>query len=197
MLIQSSSHLSLEQNALIVGDSISQLYDFKSMEPTGYMLTFALSVVQSLSCAQMFATTRTATSQSSLSFTIPQSLLKLRSIELVMPANHTKHWTEWKSPYPSQRGGADTGSGGSQRVWAPSLSSLQWLSERAWSSLSADLSVVQGGDFRDRIQCSSRMQELPPCWCFPSKAHSAGGWWHLEGRHSFPKFQWMLPPSLY
>ena len=88
MLIQSSSHLSLEQNALIVGDSISQLYDFKSMEPTGYMLTLAFFVVQLLSCAQMFATPRTAASQSSLSFTIPQSLLKLMSIELVMPFNH-------------------------------------------------------------------------------------------------------------
>ena len=49
---------------------------------------FCFFVVQSLSCAQMFATPQTAASQSSLSFTTPQSLLKLMSIELVMPANH-------------------------------------------------------------------------------------------------------------
>ena len=58
------------------------------MEPTGCMLTFALFAVQSLSCAQMFATLQTAANQSSLSFTIPQSLLRLMSFELMMPANH-------------------------------------------------------------------------------------------------------------
>ena len=45
-------------------------------------------VVQSLSCVQLFATPWTVAHQASLSFTISQSLLKLRSIELVMPSNH-------------------------------------------------------------------------------------------------------------
>ena len=40
-----------------------------------------LFVVQSLSCAQLFATPWTAAHQTSLSFTISQSLLKLMSIE--------------------------------------------------------------------------------------------------------------------
>ena len=41
-----------------------------------------------LSCVQLFATQLTAAYQASLSFTISQSLLKLVSIELVMPSNH-------------------------------------------------------------------------------------------------------------
>ena len=43
-------------------------------------------VVQSLSHDQLFTTPRTAACQSSLSFTVSQSLLKLMSIE--MPSNH-------------------------------------------------------------------------------------------------------------
>ena len=45
-------------------------------------------IVQSLSHAQLFATPWTAAGQSSLFFTISWSLLKLMSIELVMPYNH-------------------------------------------------------------------------------------------------------------
>ena len=44
--------------------------------------------VQSLSCVQLFATPWTAAPQASLSFTISQSLLKLTSIQSVMPSNH-------------------------------------------------------------------------------------------------------------
>ena len=44
--------------------------------------------VQLLSCVRLFATPWTALRQASLSFTISQSLLKLMSIELVMPSNH-------------------------------------------------------------------------------------------------------------
>ena len=47
-----------------------------------------LVVVQSLSCIQLFATPWTAACQASLSFIISQSLLKLMSIESVMPPNH-------------------------------------------------------------------------------------------------------------
>ena len=45
-------------------------------------------IVQSLSNVQLFATPWTAACQASLSFTISQSLLKLMSIESVMPSNH-------------------------------------------------------------------------------------------------------------
>ena len=40
---------------------------------------------------RLFATPRTAAHQASLSFTVSQSLLKLMSIELVMPSNHLCH----------------------------------------------------------------------------------------------------------
>ena len=39
-------------------------------------------------CVQLFVTPRTAARQPSLSFTVSWSLLKLMSIELVMPSNH-------------------------------------------------------------------------------------------------------------
>ena len=45
-------------------------------------------VAQSLSCVLLFATPWTAAHQASLSFTISQSLLKLMSIESMMPSNH-------------------------------------------------------------------------------------------------------------
>ena len=44
--------------------------------------------VKSLSCVQLFATPWTAARQASLSITNSQSLLKLMSIESVMPSNH-------------------------------------------------------------------------------------------------------------
>ena len=47
-----------------------------------------ISSAQSLSCVQLFATSWTAAHQASLSITNSRSLLKLMSIELVMPSNH-------------------------------------------------------------------------------------------------------------
>ena len=54
------------------------------------MLSFHIfvAVVQSLSHVRLFATPWTTTRQVSLSFTISWSLLKLMSIELLMPDNH-------------------------------------------------------------------------------------------------------------
>ena len=47
-----------------------------------------LVVVQSRSHVQLFVTPWTASRQASVSLTISQSLLKLMSIESVMPSNH-------------------------------------------------------------------------------------------------------------
>ena len=47
-----------------------------------------VSTVQSLSCVWLFATPWTTAHQTSLSITSSWSLLKLTSIELVMPSNH-------------------------------------------------------------------------------------------------------------
>ena len=62
-------------------------FDFQVV--TSWIQPFqGLIVVWLLSHIRLFATPRTATRQASLSFTIYQSLLKLMSIELVMPSNH-------------------------------------------------------------------------------------------------------------
>ena len=63
-------------------------------------------VSQWLSCVQLFAAPWTAALQASLFFTIPQSLLKLMSIESVMPSNHLilcHPLLLWPSVFPSIR----------------------------------------------------------------------------------------------
>ena len=52
------------------------------------MELFSLSSVQSLSCVQLFVTSGIAAHQVSLSITSFWSMLKLMSIDSVMPANH-------------------------------------------------------------------------------------------------------------
>ena len=57
-------------------------------EKTVFQIPHQFSSVQSLSHVQLFVTPWIATHQASLSITNSQSLLKLMSIELVMPSNH-------------------------------------------------------------------------------------------------------------
>ena len=52
---------------------------------TGWL---SVAAVQSLSRVRLFATPWTAARQASLSFTISGNLLRLMSIELMMPPNH-------------------------------------------------------------------------------------------------------------
>ena len=59
-----------------------------SYYPAFYPEASSLSSVQSLSRIQLFATPWTGACQASLSITNSQSLLKLMSIELVMPSNY-------------------------------------------------------------------------------------------------------------
>ena len=51
-------------------------------------MVWHVDAVQLLSHVQLFSTPWTTAHQASLSFTIPQSLFKLKSIESVMPSNH-------------------------------------------------------------------------------------------------------------
>ena len=55
---------------------------------SGVLLIGYFVVVQSLSCFWIFGTYWTAARQAPLTFTISWSLLRLISIELVMPSNH-------------------------------------------------------------------------------------------------------------
>ena len=61
-------------------------WDQTTLQPP--LLLYNSVVVQLLSHAQLLVTPWTLEHQTSLSFTISQSLLKLMSIELVMPSNH-------------------------------------------------------------------------------------------------------------
>ena len=53
-----------------------------------FVISVTISSVQSLSCVLLFVTPWTATCQAFLFITNSRSLLKLMSIELVMPSNH-------------------------------------------------------------------------------------------------------------
>ena len=57
------------------------------MKPQDHLITVQFSLVQSLSCVQLSAIPWTAAFQDSLSITNSWSLIKLMSIELVMPSN--------------------------------------------------------------------------------------------------------------
>jgi len=57
------------------------------VDPSGIYIWLCVVVVQSLNHIQLFATPWTAAHQASLSFTVSRSLLKLVSIDLVMPSN--------------------------------------------------------------------------------------------------------------
>ena len=61
---------------------------FRIISPVKSLLPCQFSSVQSLSCVQLFVTPWTAARQASLSIANYHSLLKLMSIELVMPSNH-------------------------------------------------------------------------------------------------------------
>ena len=65
----------------------SQCHQFFSKQPPLPLVTVTVTV-HSLSHVQLFVTPRTAAYRASLSFTISWSLLKLMSIESVMPSNH-------------------------------------------------------------------------------------------------------------
>ena len=67
------------------------LFPFRAGASTGLSQVYSLpqfSSVQSLSRVQLFATPWTTACQASLSITHSRSLLKLMSIESVMPSNH-------------------------------------------------------------------------------------------------------------
>ena len=111
------------------------LKSFSSMSP----IQMILSLVQSLSCVQLFATPWTATHQASLSFTISQNLLKLVSFELVMPFNHLilHHPHLLPSIFPNIRSFpmSQLFTSGSQRNGASASSSVLPINIHGWFPL--------------------------------------------------------------
>ena len=79
-------------------------YNFSFYRVCNYWQSIPLfSSMQSLSCVRLFATPWTAAHQASLFITNSRSLLKLISIELVMPSSHLTFWVMRPRPifYPS------------------------------------------------------------------------------------------------
>ena len=72
----------------MVNTEIRLIISFAAKDGETLYSESAISSVQSLSCVQLFVTPWTAAPQASLSITNSQSLLKLRSIQSVMPSNH-------------------------------------------------------------------------------------------------------------
>ena len=67
----------------------SSLFFLKKKIRTGCLVElYYVLVVQRLSCVRLIVIPWTAAHQASLFFTVPQSLLRLMSIELMMPSNH-------------------------------------------------------------------------------------------------------------
>ena len=120
--------------------------------------------VQSFSRAQLFATPWTTACQASLSFNISWSLLKLMSIESMMPSNYLilcpQSFSSCLQSFPA------SGSFPSRRV---SLL-LPWKSAGASSSLLASQPAVLVG----RLPASLGL-ELPALWSLPRLAPASSG----------------------
>ena len=87
MILKSSVYLMYLKNCFMASRTVLQV-GFSKKQILRQTSFFSFVVVQSLSHVWLFATPWTAAHQASLSFTIPWSLLKLMSIELMMPSNH-------------------------------------------------------------------------------------------------------------
>ena len=113
--------------------------------------SFQIYLVQSLSCIWLFETPWAAASQASLSFTNSQRLLKLMSVELVMPSisscvvpfsSHLQSFPASGSLPMSQMFAS-----GSQNIGASALASVFPMSIYSWFPFKIcwfDLRVVQG-----------------------------------------------------
>ena len=91
MFIENSTSIPIPANSVCVRTVSSGENPFKFQEhlqTTGCFFEQLFVIVQSLSRVRLFATPWTAARQASLSFTISQSLLKLKSVESMMPSNH-------------------------------------------------------------------------------------------------------------
>ena len=85
--------ISFSNPCLRIQNNLCKYVALKELEHDFLLLKCVLSIVQfssvqSLSCVRLFATPWVTARQASLSITNPQSLLKLRPIESVMPSSH-------------------------------------------------------------------------------------------------------------
>ena len=149
----------------------------------------AVVVAQSLSHVQPFANPWTAAYQASLSFTISQSFLNLKSIESVMPSNHLilcHPLLLLPSFLPSIRGFSNVSALHIRwpKYWSFSFSISPSNEHSGWSSFRIDwfeLLVVQG-TLKSLLQfCSSKASIL---WlsAFFMVWQALGWWWGVDKR---------------
>ena len=129
---------------------------YKPPPPNPVLVT---SSVQSLSYVRLFATPWTAARQASLSITKSQSLLKLMSIEPVMPSNHFIGSSEEGSKEKYQKGN-------SRSQWNP-----------GWS-FSTTFPFLRVPHHRDWLQCNTAFRSSRD----PHDERSSRGLWN----HSHP-----------
>ena len=100
ILNQTNTYMSLLKKIYIAGHKISKNWkDFTGISPN----SFQFPSVQLLSCIRLFATPWTAAHQASLSITNSWSLLKLMSIESVMPtiSSSVVPFSSWLQSFPT------------------------------------------------------------------------------------------------
>ena len=136
----------------------------------GPWASYPVTVVQSLSRVRLFVTPWTAAHQASLSFTISHSLLKLVSIELVMPSNHLILCLPLLLPsiFPSIRNFSNESA---LHIRWPKYWSFSTSSSNAYSGLISfridwfDHLAVQG-TLKSLLQHHSSKASIPPCSAF-------------------------------
>ena len=126
---------------------------------------FLLLLLLLFSCChvQFFVTPWTAAHQASLSFTISWSLLKLMSIELVMPSNHLVLCCPFSCPQSFPSSGSFLVSwlfaSGGQNIWASASASVLPMNIQGWFplGLSGLISLLSKG--LSRVFSSTTVQK--------------------------------------
>ena len=128
-------------------------WDWTIKQRRGFKQTRDSYLVQSLSLVRLFVTSWTAACQAPLSFTLSQSLLKLMSIESVMPSKHLVLFLPFSCPqsFPASgsfpmswlftSGGQSIGSSVSVSVLAMNIQGWFPLGLTGWISLQSKKTV--------------------------------------------------------
>ena len=141
------------------------------------------SSVQSLSRVQLFVTPWTAAHQTSLSITNSRSLLKLMSIELVMPSNHLipcnpllLHLQSFPASgsFPMNRLFAS----GGRTIGASASASVLSVNIQGWFPLGlTDLTSLQSKGLSRVFSSTTVRRDLYHCLQFADEEIELPGWW--------------------
>ena len=90
LIIEDELMINSEVESKQLGSTTGKIIDFpiEIEHLSAIIYLYHRLIVQLLSCVRLFGTPWTAAHQTSQSFTISQNLLKLMSVELVLPSTH-------------------------------------------------------------------------------------------------------------